>query len=63
MYTSKELPTEDPELATVPSQSGEIDDAVFGTAHEDGPDYKSVGILGKTRDCVRRADFDPRLAG
>lgn len=43
MNHPKEIPTKDEELATKPSREpGQIEDAVFGTVHEDGPDYRSV---------------------
>lgn len=43
MVHPKKRPTKDEELATTPSQQpGQIQDAVFGTVHEDGPDYRSV---------------------
>lgn len=50
MNHPKETPTKDEELATIPSrQPGQIQDAVFGTVHEDGPDYRSVSSITTSR--------------
>lgn len=44
MFSSEKRAAEDEELATMPSQTGGVQDPVFGAAHEDGPNYRSVGL-------------------